>query len=796
MAEDTAPAKGPDAPRRVVLLRALALALPFALLGYEAVDQRWVSDDGFINVRVVENVLAGHGPVFNPGERVEATTSPLWTLVLALLGASGLSLGPASAWAGIALGLAGCLFALRGALWLHGEARSFKELVRARTVLPLGVLVFAAVPAVWDFFSAGLENGLTYAWAGASFALLARLTASADRAPEGVPPWRAFAPAAMVVGLGPLVRPDLTLVALVFAAVLLALAARGRGRRRGALTALGVLLLASALPLGGQLFRMGYYANMSPNTAHAKEAFFAHWDQGYLYLQNYLGTYHLTFPAGLLAIPGLLHLRRALREGRRYGALLAVGTTFAGLLHAAYVTRVGGDFMHGRMLLPATFLALLPSWAAPLEAPEEGTERRFIHGTVGALLGLWALVCATSLRMTAANQGHIGDERNWYVKHARHRWPLTAQDYALHYFTREARSLQAAADTLCPGGRLPGAGASIDVCQRMLLVDQAEFGRVGPETDRFALDASTVDPSVVMVGSRIAIGLVGVLVGPRVHLVDRYGLADPVASRLALRMRGRPGHEKLLMNPWLVARYTDAVSGEDAAVTAARHALGCGALGELVRAVREPLTWSRFWRNVWLSQPFSLLRIPTSPWHAEQLFCALPTRQVGIRGGPGGTAFQVACPAGQVAAAVWVAPTAGDAPTAARVGIECRGLVPDVSSPSYHSEYAVQYAGGTVQTQEARLGCGPGELLVGLQGASGALVDRVGILCAPATMEGGAEPRWRSPHPGGAHGGAGGFPWELPCPPGSVLVGVGGRGGELIDAIGPVCAPARDVKAR
>ena len=33
---------------------------------------RWMSDDGFINLRVVSELRAGHGPVFNPGERVEA----------------------------------------------------------------------------------------------------------------------------------------------------------------------------------------------------------------------------------------------------------------------------------------------------------------------------------------------------------------------------------------------------------------------------------------------------------------------------------------------------------------------------------------------------------------------------------------------------------------------------------------------------------------------------------------------------------------------------------------------------
>src|SRR5947209_979283 len=41
-------------------------------------------DDAYITLRASLNWATGHGPVFNPGERVESTTSPLWTALLAL----------------------------------------------------------------------------------------------------------------------------------------------------------------------------------------------------------------------------------------------------------------------------------------------------------------------------------------------------------------------------------------------------------------------------------------------------------------------------------------------------------------------------------------------------------------------------------------------------------------------------------------------------------------------------------------------------------------------------------------
>src|SRR5262245_21524173 len=42
----------------------------------------WVSEDAFITFRYVANVLAGHGPVFNVGERVQGYTHPLWFILL------------------------------------------------------------------------------------------------------------------------------------------------------------------------------------------------------------------------------------------------------------------------------------------------------------------------------------------------------------------------------------------------------------------------------------------------------------------------------------------------------------------------------------------------------------------------------------------------------------------------------------------------------------------------------------------------------------------------------------------
>ena len=50
---------------RASLAVSLGLALvPFAIFVWGSVDRRWMSEDGFINLRIVQNVLDGYGPVF------------------------------------------------------------------------------------------------------------------------------------------------------------------------------------------------------------------------------------------------------------------------------------------------------------------------------------------------------------------------------------------------------------------------------------------------------------------------------------------------------------------------------------------------------------------------------------------------------------------------------------------------------------------------------------------------------------------------------------------------------------
>lgn len=68
-------------------------------------SRRWVSDDAFINFRIVDQILQGHGPVFSGGERVEVATSTVWLGILTVAKGVGGWLMPVEWWS-VVLGLA------------------------------------------------------------------------------------------------------------------------------------------------------------------------------------------------------------------------------------------------------------------------------------------------------------------------------------------------------------------------------------------------------------------------------------------------------------------------------------------------------------------------------------------------------------------------------------------------------------------------------------------------------------------------------------------------------------------
>src|SRR3974390_1768576 len=159
---------------------------------------------------------------------------------------------------------------------------------------------------------------------------------------------------------------------------------------------------------------MGYYATVSPNTALAKEAFLANIPQGRCYFDNFFRTYALAVPLLAAAVFWVALLGRY-REGAgathpspRFWATLT--PPLAAAAHVAYIVIIGGDYMHGRMFLPAAFAALTPLMMVPVPAPRSGAAKAIL-GLAGAVIATWLPICVTRLRGGVENLSDIGDER-------------------------------------------------------------------------------------------------------------------------------------------------------------------------------------------------------------------------------------------------------------------------------------------------------------------------------------------------------------------------------------------------
>jgi arabinofuranosyltransferase len=395
-----------------VVRRQLPLSILPVVWGVLGWRQRWIADDGLIVARTVREILAGNGPVFNPGERVEADTSALWPWLLATATwASRLDLYTVIIGSGLLLAPLGLLLALLGSRELH------RRHAPGQVLLPAGALVVVALPPFWDFVTSGLEDSLIFCWLGLCWWLLAGLRPGARRRDS----WLAF-----IAGLGWLVRPDMGLGTVGFLAALWYIA-RPAGRRLVALA-----FIAGAAPLAYQVFRMGYYGLLVPNTAVAKDASSPRLHQGLVYLADFASPYRLWIPLLVLLVHFLLtaqHLSRA--DAVRCAA--AVGS---GLLMALYVIAIGGDFMHARMLLPATFALLLPAMLVPVPVPKRGAGRTGASlCLMAATVGVWAIGAGFRWRdptpIGLIPGSGIANERGFWSVHTGQRNPDNAAEYVL-----------------------------------------------------------------------------------------------------------------------------------------------------------------------------------------------------------------------------------------------------------------------------------------------------------------------------------------------------------------------------
>lgn len=369
----------------------LGLALLAALVSFSGVLwPGWFSDDAFISFQYARNLVAGHGLVYNVGERVEGYTNFLWTMLSALVLYLG---GDPVFWAyvaGVALALAIMLLTYWLARRLLGPAWALVATLIVATSQSL--LIHTAR-------GAGLETGL--------FALLALASSALYlQSRYGERPGYALL-SGVGFALATLTRPEgalllaLTLLHMLFATVgsqglverspspSLRLIASSPHRslvfliaRRWSYVIIPYLLIV--LPYF--MWRVGYYGDLLPNTFYAKTG--GGLRQALRGL-SYAWGFALTLGGPLLlviCIPFLANWRAAVTSWRGY-LLLLLG------VYSAYIVAVGGDHFRGdRFFVPlvAWFAIMLADGFKWLYA--RGRQHLVVRPMAPAILAVGLLV--------------------------------------------------------------------------------------------------------------------------------------------------------------------------------------------------------------------------------------------------------------------------------------------------------------------------------------------------------------------------------------------------------------------
>jgi len=308
-----------DRNRRARLSAGILLLFLLLFFFWVILKNAWISDDAFITFRVIENFVAGYGPNFNVGERVQVFTHPLWMLLLAVeyfvfkhlpfFNSTSLPLYYLTVYTALLLSMLAVIVLVWrvAAGWIAA-------------VFALALLSFSR--SFVHYSTSGLENPLSHLILVLflTFLLVSR---------------RRIFLLALLAGLGILTRQDHL---LLFLPGLLYVLVSARDRKSALLQ-----MLAGLAPVAlWELFSLFYYGFLFPNTAYAK----LNTDldrvtllkSGLVYFQDLLVHDRVTFLAIFSAV-GLSCLSK-----NKLRLSLAGGI----LLYLLYILWIGGDFMSAR----------------------------------------------------------------------------------------------------------------------------------------------------------------------------------------------------------------------------------------------------------------------------------------------------------------------------------------------------------------------------------------------------------------------------------------------------------------
>ncbi|MFB3880246.1 MAG: hypothetical protein ACE149_03235 [Armatimonadota bacterium] len=385
----TLPAADPEPSASVAIgaWLAIALALGGLALWYLAGARKAAGefglplDDGWIHARFAQNLAAGRGFSFNPGEATSTTTSPLWTLLLAL----GYRITHEYLFTGIAINLALAL-ALLGIVY----RLALSQVPSRWLALSVAGVVAATVPLPWWVLS-GMEPPLY-----ATLALLGILLHLAARG-EGL---GRELPATAAFGLAALARPEMLLL------FPLALLDRWLSMRPRSLTK-WLKGLAASLPLYAIIVAPLFLYNHQVTGYWLPTSYYSklQWRQGGI--AALVGGAPIPPAAALVSYP-LSELGAVIRVWTGDNAILGV-LVFVGSGWSVWRWRSQSAEGRRSLLIPMLLVAQPVAWAlAGGYRPPEYQSQRYIAdlNPLFALLGMVGGWWATS-RLSAPWRGRL-----------------------------------------------------------------------------------------------------------------------------------------------------------------------------------------------------------------------------------------------------------------------------------------------------------------------------------------------------------------------------------------------------
>jgi hypothetical protein len=304
---------------------------------------RWLGDDIFIAFRYVQNILAGNGFVYNPGERVEGYTHFLWLVMVSFL--AWLKFSPL-----VTTQVLGILSSL-GTLTLFAFAGYKISKKHNYFILPFVTIALALNYDYNVWATSGLETSFyTFLLSSAFYVYFF----------SDLRETRKLLLTGLLLCFSLMTRPDALLI-IGIANIFFVIGAflKGDEIKKIFIDVLYLNLAMLVIYVPYFIWRYNYFGFIFPNTYYDKLGSETLFEKGFYYLWLYFKPHFTSFLIVILPPLVLLpllkgkifqNLKDYLQDRWNCAFITSIVIVFAYLI--IFVAKVGGDFMHARFVIP------------------------------------------------------------------------------------------------------------------------------------------------------------------------------------------------------------------------------------------------------------------------------------------------------------------------------------------------------------------------------------------------------------------------------------------------------------